>query len=351
MHEILHLIYEMAPFLLLGFFLAGLIHAFVPKTLYTKYLSKPTWKSVVSATLIGIPTPLCSCGVIPTAMSLRKKGASRGATVSFLIATPQTGIDALMATYSLMGLPFAIVRFAAAIITALFGGIMVNTFTAQTAENTEVEQLECGCCCHHHHHESHCHPTFWSRLREALRFGFVEMVEDIGKWLIIGLIIAGVITLCIPDNFFTIFQGNTLLSSLSVMLLILPMYLCATSGIPIAVALMLKGLSPGAALVLLMVGPACNMASLIITGKVLGKRALIVYILSIIISALVMAHIVDYALPASWFSVLNSDMSHHEHHHHFHTLNLLSTIVMVGLLVHAVVRKVLRKRHSCAEHH
>ena len=341
MHEILHLIYEMAPFLLLGFFLAGLIHAFVPKTLYTKYLSKPTWKSVVSATLIGIPTPLCSCGVIPTAMSLRKKGASRGATVSFLIATPQTGIDALMATYSLMGLPFAIVRFAAAIITALFGGIMVNTFTAQTAENAEVEQLECGCCCHHHHHESHCHPTFWSRLREALRFGFVEMVEDLGKWLIIGLIIAGVITLCIPDNFFTIFQGNTLLSSLSVMLLILPMYLCATSGIPIAVALMLKGLSPGDALVLLMVGPACNMASLIITGKVLGKRALIVYIVSIIISALTFACVVDYLLPHEWFTqVMRGEL--HAHHHHDLWVNQLCAVVMIALLVYAGWRKCLR---------
>ena len=341
MHEILHLIYEMAPFLLLGFFLAGLIHAFVPKTLYTKYLSKPTWKSVVSATLIGIPTPLCSCGVIPTAMSLRKKGASRGATVSFLIATPQTGIDALMATYSLMGLPFAIVRFAAAIITALFGGIMVNTFTAQTAENAEVEQLECGCCCHHHHHESHCHPTFWSRLREALRVGFVEMVEDLGKWLIIGLIIAGVITLCIPDNFFTIFQGNTLLSSLSVMLLILPMYLCATSGIPIAVALMLKGLSPGDALVLLMVGPACNMASLIITGKVLGKRALIVYIVSIIISALTFACVVDYLLPHEWFTqVMRGEL--HAHHHHDLWVNQLCAVVMIALLVYAGWRKCLR---------
>lgn len=344
MHEILHLIYEMAPFLLLGFFLAGLIHAFVPKTLYAKYLSASNWRSVVYATLIGIPIPLCSCGVIPTAMSLRKKGASRGATVSFLIATPQTGVDALMATYSLMGLPFAIVRFISALITALFGGIMVNTLAPQTTdeEAEATEELHCDCCCHHHHHESHCHPTLLSRLREALRFGFVEMVEDIGKWLIVGLIIAGLITIYMPDDFFTVFQGNTLLSSLSVILLVLPMYLCATSGIPIAVALMLKGLSPGAALVLLMVGPACNMASLIITGKVLGKRALIVYIASIILSALVFAYGIDLLLPREWFTDFLKS-SHHEHHHEG-ILSILSTIIMAGLLVNAVIRKMINRR-------
>lgn len=343
MHEILHLIYDMAPFLLLGFFLAGLIHAFVPKALYAKYLSAPNWKSVVYATLIGIPIPLCSCGVIPTAISLRKKGASRGATVSFLIATPQTGIDALMASYSLMGLPFAVLRFISAIIAALFGGLMVNAFAAQpTASDVEeTDQLDCDCCCHHHHHESHCHPTFLSRIVEALRYGFVEMVGDIGKWLIVGLFIAGAITLWVPDDFFTVFQGNTLLSSLSVILLVLPMYLCATSGIPIAVALMLKGLSPGAALVLLLVGPACNMASLIVTGKVLGKRALIVYILSIILSALILAHGVDLLLPREWFTAfLDTDL--HQHHHHAEWLNITATIIMAGLLVMAGIRRIVR---------
>lgn len=338
MHEILHLIYEMAPFLLLGFFLAGLIHAFVPKSLYSRYLSTSDWRSVFTATLIGIPIPLCSCGVIPTAMSLRKKGASRGATVSFLIATPQTGVDALMATYSLMGLPFAIVRFVSAIITALFGGTMVNHFSCKERDAHDAdEHLDCDCCCHHHHHESHCHPTLASKLREALRYGFVEMVEDIGKWLVVGLIVAGLITLWVPDDFFTVFQGNTLLSSLSVILLVLPMYVCATSGIPIAVALMLKGLSPGAALVLLMVGPACNMASLIITGKVLGKRALIVYIVSIIISALTFACVVDYLLPHEWFTQIHGEL--HAHHHHDLWLNQLCAVIMGMLLVYAGWRK------------
>jgi uncharacterized membrane protein YraQ (UPF0718 family) len=147
MHEILHLVYEMAPFLLLGFFLAGLFHAFIPATLYVRFLASQTWRSVFYATLMGIPLPLCSCGVIPTAISLRKKGASRGATVSFLIATPQTGIDALMATYSLMGLPFAIIRFVAALFTALFCGTMVNVFAkvSPEVETASHEHLDCHC--------------------------------------------------------------------------------------------------------------------------------------------------------------------------------------------------------------
>ena len=340
MHEILHLVYEMAPFLLLGFFLAGLFHAFIPSTLYARYFSAPNWRSVFYATLMGIPLPLCSCGVIPTAMSLRKKGASRGSTVSFLIATPQPGIDALMATYSLMGLPFAIIRFVAALFTALFCGSMVNTFAKVTPEEEAAahEHMDCHCCCHHHHHDSHCHPTFWSRLREALRYGFVEMVEDIGKWLVVGLVIAGLITLYVPNDFFTAVQDCTLMSSLAVILLVIPMYLCATSGIPIAVALMLKGLSPGAALVLLMVGPACNMASLIITGKVLGRRTLIIYIVTIILSALIFAYGIDHMLPREWFTSALSH-AHAEHHHHAGIIPILSTIIMAGLLIHAAIRK------------
>ena len=120
MNEIFDLINKMSPYLLLGFFLAGVMHAFVPNTLYRRYLGGSSFRSVLNAAILGVPLPLCSCGVIPTAMSLKKEGASKGATVSFLIATPQTGIDSIIATYSLMGLPFALIRPLAALITALF---------------------------------------------------------------------------------------------------------------------------------------------------------------------------------------------------------------------------------------
>lgn len=291
MEEIFELINEMSPYLLLGFLLAGLMHSFVPNTLYTRYLSKSSLASVIYSALFGVPLPLCSCGVIPTAMSLRREGASKGAVVSFLVSTPQTGVDSIIATYSLMGLPFAIIRPIVAFFTAMFAGQMVNvvdndaTVLETSVSNNSKEENR----------------TFWDKIVEAFKFGFIEMMEDIGKWLVIGLIIAGLITVLVPDSFFEMFKDNSFLSILFVLLFSIPMYLCATGSIPIAVALMLKGLTPGAALVLLMAGPASNMASILVINKVLGKKTLVVYLTSIIGGAIVFALGIDYLLPRDWF--------------------------------------------------
>ena len=273
MEQILHLINEMSPFLLLGFLLAGLMHAFIPGQIYSRYLAKPTFSSVLYSALFGIPLPLCSCGVIPTAMSLRKEGASKGAVASFLIATPQTGVDSIIATYSLMGLPFAIARPIIAFVTALFGGQMVNMADkdpspalpreGEESQHNKPVEAHCECGCGHNHEHSHEHEhSFIGKIKEALSYAFLEMMEDIGKWLMIGLIVAGLITVLVPDSFFEVFKDNSLASMLLVLAFAIPMYLCATGSIPIAVALMLKGLTPGSALVLLMAGPACNMASI-----------------------------------------------------------------------------------------
>ena len=264
MEQIIILINEMAPYLLFGFFIAGLMHAFIPSTIYSRYLAKGDFKSVVLATLFGIPLPLCSCGVIPTAMSLRREGASKGATTAFLIATPQTGVDSIIATYSLMGLPFAIIRPIAALVTALFGGELVNLTEGKDAEGVGEMKDKSECAngdCIASDAKSF---TFLGKLREALRYAFVDMMQDIGKWLVIGLVVAGLITIFVPDSAFEIFKDNTLASMILVLCIAVPMYLCATGSIPIAVALMMKGLTPGAGLVLLMAGPACNMASILV---------------------------------------------------------------------------------------
>ena len=317
MHEILHLINEMSPFLLLGFLLAGLMHAFIPGTLYTRYLARPTFRSVINAALLGVPLPLCSCGVIPTAMSLRKEGASKGAVASFLIATPQTGVDSIIATYSLMGLPFAIMRPIVALLTALLGGQMVNMANRKEAAlepvvvPTSNQPVAATCACHSHDHDEHDHDEhahcgcgehdheehghgFFGRLKEAVVYAFGEMMEDIGKWLMIGLIVAGLITVLVPDGFFEVFKGNSLASMLLVLCIAIPMYICATGSIPIAVALMMKGLTPGAGLVLLMAGPACNMASILVINKVLGRRTLVTYIGSIIAGAIGFGLLIDW---------------------------------------------------------
>ena len=301
MKEVLSLINEMSPYLLLGFFFAGVMHAFIPGMVYNRYLGGKGFKSVFYGALFGAPLPLCSCGVLPTAMSLRKQGASKGATASFLISTPETGVDSIIATYSVLGLPFAVIRPVAAFCNAIMGGWLINKF-GDKDEVVPVDASAKTCCCHHKQEETH-HEGFLGKMREALRFGFVEMIEDIGKWLVIGLVIAGLITVFVPDEFFALFRGNTQLSMLLVLCIAIPMYICATGSIPIAVALMMKGLTPGAALVLLMAGPACNMASILVINKTLGRKSLVLYLVSIITMAILWGHVVDYLLPAEWFQM------------------------------------------------
>lgn len=322
------LINEMSPYLLLGFLIAGILHSFVPQKIYNQHFSKNNFKSVLLATLFGIPLPLCSCGVIPTAMSLRKNNASKGATVSFLIATPQTGVDSILATASLMGIPFAILRPLAALVTALIGGTMVNLFTKDEEIKGAIKPKI-----------NSDKKSFKERFLDALNYGFVEMMQDIGKYLVIGLLLAGLITIFVPDDFFTTFAKYPFANMLLILLFALPMYFCATGSIPIAAALMIKGLSPGAALVLLMAGPATNLASILIVSKVLEKRTLIIYLSSIILGAIGFGLCVDYILPQEWFN--NSFATSKIIHHHNGTpwWQIASTILFIILIINAFLRK------------
>ena len=287
------LLNEMSPYLLLGFLIAGLLHAFVPGRFYARYLSGNNFRSVALAALFGVPLPLCSCGVIPTAMAMRREGASKAATVSFLIATPQTGVDSILATSALLGLPFALIRPVAAFVTALFGGALVGAVTRREAPLRGETAAETAVRPH----------TFWGRCRLALSYGFGEMIQDIGRWLVIGLLLAGLITIFVPDDFFAVSEQHPLLGMLVVLALSIPMYLCATGSVPIAAALMLKGLTPGAALVLLMAGPATNMAAILVIGKVLGRRTLLLYLGAIILGAIAFGLGIDTLLPARWFEL------------------------------------------------
>ena len=338
MREIWALINEMSPYLLLGFGFAGLLHAFVPTALYHRYLGENNFRSVVWATLLGVPLPLCSCGVIPTAMSLHKEGASKGATTSFLISTPQTGVDSILATASLMGIPFAILRPVAALVTGLVGGQIVNVVESKTPTETLPTATEPTT-------QPTGNPprTFGKRLLEALRYGYVDMVEDIGKWLVLGLVLAGLITIFVPDDFFLHFANTPLLSMLVVLAISIPMYVCATGSIPVAVALMLKGITPGAALVLLMAGPASNMASILVIRKVLGKRTLWIYLLSITLGAVTFGLLVDYLLPAEWFTA-HIIQTHACCHQTPALLNVICSGLLGCLLLYALIRRFIQKK-------
>ncbi len=379
MVEIWILLCEMAPWLLLGFLIAGIMHVYVPTTLYTKYLGKRNFRSVINAAMLGVPLPLCSCGVLPTALSLHKEGATKGATVSFLIATPQTGVDSILATYSLMGLPFAILRPIAAFITALFGGFIANKAEGKecdTVQETTIPESSCcgkhkaekkeeSCCCgekkeeksccksEEHHSECCCKSkkTTANKIKEVIRYAFVNMMDEMGKWLFIGIIVAGLITILVPNDFLAQFSNHPLLGMLLALAISLPMYLCATGSIPIAVALMLKGLSPGAALVLLMAGPACNIASILVVKGSLGWKTLSAYLSSIIVGAIAMGLLVDYALPREWFTVATQVTPNGTCHAEIPWWSMASAILLTILIAISFLRRLSRKESgSCCCH-
>ncbi len=319
----------MAPYLLFGFLVAGILYAFVPGKFYRNHLSRPGAWAVIKAALIGVPLPLCSCGVLPTAVSLRRNGASRGASTSFLIATPQTGIDSIAATYSLLGPAFAVIRPVAALVTAFFGGMLVNREDKACNNSCEMEVDTI---------DAPASDSFIGKIRDALRYGFVDMIQNIGKWLIIGLVIAAAITVFVPDGFFTFFADYPLLSMIAVVIVAVPMYVCSTGSIPIALSLMLKGLSPGAAFVLLMAGPAANFASIIIVSKSLGKKAAAIYLGTIVVGAIAIGMCIDYLMPRDWFT-MPMVASHANCHLQVGLFPGICSVLLVVLLINALIRK------------
>ncbi|MDE6368773.1 MAG: SO_0444 family Cu/Zn efflux transporter [Muribaculaceae bacterium] len=290
---------EMAPYILFGLLIAGLLHAFVTPNLMSRHLAKPGWKSVIKAALIGVPLPLCSCGVLPTAIAMHRNGASKSATSAFLISTPQTGVDSIAATWSLLGPAFAVLRPIAAMTTALFGGVAVSA-SEKSPENT-TEAAACPVVV-----QTEDKKSFLKKLVEAFRYGFYDMVRSIGGWLVGGLLIAALITEFVPTDFFASLAEYPLLAMLAVVAVAVPMYVCATGSIPIALSLMLKGLSPGTALVLLMAGPAANFASVTLLSRELGRRAAAIYIASIVVGAILFGLAADYLMPRSWFPMPQS---------------------------------------------
>jgi uncharacterized protein len=340
LQEFLQLTNEMSPYLLLGFLVAGILHVLIPKKAITKYLGKNNFKSVVYAALLGVPLPLCSCGVIPTGIAFKKEGASEGATVSFLISTPQTGVDSIMITYSLLGLPFAIIRPFVAFISGIFGGILTNIFSEEIKEKVtpkyslNIDSPVCIDDCECKVEDS----KKQSSLVNIFYYGFVEFMEDIAKWLIIGLLFATLISVLVPDDFFTSYISNPILSIFLVLALSIPLYICATGSVPIAAVLLMKGISPGAALVFLMAGPATNVATITVLIKSLGKKTAFIYVASITIAALFFGFFIDYFLPRSWF-VIQSCHVHNHIHNEGSIFPLITTIILFILLINALFKK------------
>jgi hypothetical protein len=323
--ELVNLLNEMSPYLLLGFLIAGILHVVIPNQKVVRYLGGNNLRSVMNASLLGIPIPICSCGVIPTGLSFYKNGASKGSSVSFLISTPQTGIDTFMVTYSLLGLPLAVLRPVIAFFIGILGGTVTNE-----AVKKEKQIIPTG------NYEKVNRGNYKSALKTMVQFGFVEFLQDIAKWLVIGLLIAALLSVLMPDDFFTSYISNDYLSMLVVLLASVPLYGCATSSVPIAAMLMMKGLSPGAVIVFLMAGPATNATTITMVGKVLGRKALFSYLFSSIVGAILCGIAVNEFLPREWFMGSTNMLHKHTHGELLPMwLQALSSITLTVLLLNA----------------
>jgi len=284
--------HEIAVYLVFGLLIAAILHVLFPEAWVRKHLGANSTGSVLKATLFGMPLPICSCGVVPVAASLRNSGASRGATVSFLISTPQIGADSFLITYSLLGWVFGVFRIVAALITALVAGLLVNWFSRRDPE-IKINKIE-----------ENQRDTALMRLKTLPNYLEFELLGPIANTLILGIILAGIISALIPQGYLenSSFGGN-LTSMLIMMAIGVPLYVCASASTPIAAALVMKGLSPGAALVFLLAGPATNAMTLAIVPKIVGKSAALVYLLSICVVSLILGGLLNvltehYGLPS-----------------------------------------------------
>lgn len=288
---------EAAVYMLLGFVIAGLLHAFLSKGRMVQYLSGLGSRSVFLASLVGLPLPLCSCSVLPAAVALRKKGASKGATLSFLISTPETSVTSILLTYALLGPLMAIVRPVAAFVSAVAAGLLDNfveqrwpTPAQASAGATESGQdSECQCDAEAEAEESR-------GVSQGLRFAFVDIFDDIIGWLLVGFFVAAVLNVVVPPSVMESVFGPPWQAMLLMLIIGVPLYVCAESSTPIAAAFVLAGVSPGAALVFLLVGPATNIGSLGVLLKVMGRRSVVLYLLAVCVVALLAGASLDFIL-------------------------------------------------------
>lgn len=286
--ESARLLADSAPYLLFGFLAAGLLHGLVSAEGVARHLGRGKVGPVLKAALFGIPLPLCSCGVLPAALGLRRKGASKGATVSFLVSTPETGVDSIALTYALIDPVMTVFRPLAAFVTAVAAGVLESAFGREDTDR-EPNRPSCGC-------REDAVPTgagVGARVREGVRFALGDLLGDLAPWLGGGFLAAGLITVLVPADFIHAHLGEGLTPLLVMLAVGIPLYLCATASTPVAAALLLKGLSPGAALVFLLAGPATNAASITALAGTLGVGATVRYLLAIAVGAVGMGAALD----------------------------------------------------------
>ena len=353
----LALFMESAPWLLLGLLVAAIMHELVPVSLLQRHMGSDSVGAVTKAAVIGAPLPLCSCGVIPAAVGLRRSGASKPATVSFLVSTPETGVDSVSVSYALLGPLYAIVRPFAAIFSAIYAGLMVKFFAPADAPSKPVaastnassccssatpEPAEAtGCCGTKDAQASSCgskHPTLRQtpardKAKAMWAFGTGQLLSDITLWLLFGLTLAAAIQTWVPTNFLTQW-GDGVIAMLVMALIGIPMYICATASTPLAVGFLAAGLSPGAVLVFLLAGPATNVSTMGMMLKELGRRALMLYLFSVLTASIALGYMLNWAVSAfSLQPLIVTAGAMHEHGEHTQIIYTISALVLALLMI------------------
>lgn len=325
-----------SPYLLMGLFVAGIVHTFISVEKIKKWLGNNKLSEVFIAALVGIPLPLCSCSVIPTAVTLRKSGASNGATSAFLIATPESGVDSIAMTYGVIDLPMTIIRPVAAFCSAFVAGVI--NFWGNDFEYVEVAEEKKPCCSKNKKNVENV--NLGNRVKEVFKFGYGSLLQDISMWLTIGILLGAFIDFVVPANIFDNLSG--IQSRLIILAIGVPLYICASASTPIAASLIMKGLSPGAALLLLLVGPATNVSNIAVLQKYIGKKGVIINVLSIVIVGLVFSYATDWM----YNSFLKIKISPHIGHQHEETswFKIASVLIFVPLLIKGLYFEELKPR-------
>ncbi|MBX6423988.1 permease [Thermosulfurimonas sp. F29] len=283
-----HLFLESAPYLLAGLFIAGLLRVFLPEEFLIRHLGGHSLLGAFKAALLGLPLPLCSCGVLPAAVGLYRQGAGLPATFAFLVATPQTSVDAIALAYGLLGGVFAVAYPLSALGAALLVALAITFGTGRRHRETTTPLLSCACCSEQNPHTH----TFSEKLVASLRHSVEELFAEIARPLLVGFLLAALVSVLLPPDLARVLSAHGLTYP-AMLLLGLPLYLCATASIPLGYALLTKGFSPGSVLIFLMAGPATNVTSLTVLVRVFGKRITILYLVSLILAAFVSGWIFD----------------------------------------------------------
>lgn len=311
---------ESAPYLLLGLLLAGIIRMLIPDTWITKFLGEKS--SVVTAAVIGTPIPLCSCSIIPTAIGIRRAGASKASTASFMVATPETGVDSIGVTLALMGPVMAIARPISAILSAITAGTLVRLWDTETPP---IQEDAVKSCCGGKKKQD---LTLAEKMKNAVLYGYGKLLSDFMGWLLVGIGFAALIQTFVPPTLLSEY-GNGILAMLIAVLISIPMYICATASTPVAAGLMLSGISPGAALVFMLTGPATNIATLMVVKNELGMRSLMGYLAGVIVTALVMGLSLDWFIE---YFQLTIEVSQGDHGDMTSLLYSASAIILACLI-------------------